>query len=79
MPVLLPFRRQSMQNEKYLESTNICQANVFCGQQSHVHDTQKKKKRSDREGFQMLHLEKRIKVNAAKNNHNWSNILDNFN
>jgi len=28
-----------MQNEKYLESTNICQANVFCGQQSHVHDT----------------------------------------
>lgn len=39
----------------------------------------KRKKASGKEGFQMLHLEKRIKVNAAKNNHNWSNTLDNFN
>jgi len=30
----------------------------------------KRRKASGREGFQIVHLEKRIKVNAAKNNHN---------
>lgn len=47
---------------------------------NHIYMTlSKRRKASGKEGFQMLHLEKRIKVNAAKNNHNWSNTLDNFN
>lgn len=37
----------------------------------------KRRKASDREGFQMLHLEKTNKY-AAKNNDNLSNTLDNF-
>lgn len=64
---------QSMQHDKHLESTQIFAKLMYFVASNHMDKTLRKKKRRKapgREGFQMFHLGKMIKVNATENNHN---------